>query len=291
MKINLDNIYYYFLTCNNKIRRDHITNEFKNYKLVEVNPIMDIGRNKSGASGFSKILDLACINQDNNKPFQPFAILEDDVKKNCDFPSDIEIPDDTDILYIGLSRCGMNNHEAGTVCFKNINDNIIKIYNMLSLHGIIICSMRGLLSIQKCMLEGYFKNIIWDIFTAQIQPYLNVYALKNPLVYQYEKIGGHEEETRIDYIDKADVSIPKEWINTDNISILTMNHVDPFPASCWAYANSHVRSVARDPFPDTHGQSPSADQLLIDNDEIKKTPGGYIKPSRRSKCMILNMNK
>ena len=188
MKINLDNIYYYFLTCNNKIRRDHITNEFKNYKLVEVNPIMDIGRNKSGASGFSKILDLACINQDNNKPFQPFAILEDDVKKNCDFPSDIEIPDDTDILYIGLSRCGMNNNEAGTVCFKNINDNIIKIYNMLSLHGIIICSMRGLLSIQKCMLEGYFKNIIWDIFTAQIQPYLNVYALKNPLVYQYEKI-------------------------------------------------------------------------------------------------------
>ena len=42
MKINLDEIYYYFLTCNNKMRKDHITNEFKNYKLVEVNPIMNI---------------------------------------------------------------------------------------------------------------------------------------------------------------------------------------------------------------------------------------------------------
>lgn len=245
MKINLDNIYYYFLTCNNKIRRDHITNEFKNYKLVEVNPIMDIGRNKSGASGFSKILDLACINQDNNKPFQPFAILEDDVKKNCDFPSDIEIPDDTDILYIGLSRCGATiPKHFDTVCFKNINDNIIKIYNMLSTHGMMICSIRGLLTLQKCMLESYFLNKPWDIHITQSQPYLNVYALKKPLVYQYGKIGGHEEPTRIDYIDKADVSIPKEWINTDNISILTMNHVDPFPDF-----DDADQPGARDPFP------------------------------------------
>ena len=92
---------------------------------------------------------------------------------------------------------------------------------MLSLHGIIVCSIRGLLTLQKCMFESYFKNIIWDIYTAQIQPYLNVYALKKPLVYQYGKIGGAEEATKINYIDKADKPISKEWINKDNISILT----------------------------------------------------------------------
>ena len=81
MKINLYDIYYYYLTCNNKIRKDHITDEFKKFKLVEVNPIMDIEKNKSGPSGFSRILDQACIDQDKNKPFQPFVILEDDVKK------------------------------------------------------------------------------------------------------------------------------------------------------------------------------------------------------------------
>ena len=63
MKIDLHNIDYYFLTCNNKIRKDHITNEFKNFKLVEVNPIMNIGKIKSGATGFSRILDQACIDQ------------------------------------------------------------------------------------------------------------------------------------------------------------------------------------------------------------------------------------
>ena len=129
MKIDLHNIYYYFLTCNNKKRKDHIINEFKNFKLVEVNPIMNIGKIKSGATGFSRILDQACIHQDKNKPFQPFAIFEDDVKKFDEFPLEIEIPNDTDILYIGLSICGMNKSRwCNTVCSNTINDNIIRIY-------------------------------------------------------------------------------------------------------------------------------------------------------------------
>jgi len=225
MKVNLDNARYYFLTCNNPTRKKHILNEFKDYNLKEVNPIMGIGRFKSGASGFIKMLDLASQNQDRNQPFQPFVMFEDDVKKYREFPPDIEIPDDTDILYIGLSICGMN--KTGWyrgICCKNINDKIIRIYNMLSLHGIMICSIRGLLSVQKCMLEGYFKNIVWDIFTARQQPYLNVYALKTPLVYQYGKIGGREKETKINYENIKDTELPKEWISTDNISILTMEN-------------------------------------------------------------------
>ena len=75
-----------------------------------------------------------------------------------------------------------------------------------------------------CILIYINKNIIWDIYTAQIQPYLNVYALKKPLVYQYKKIGGDEKPTKINYIDKADIPISKKWINKDNILILTMNN-------------------------------------------------------------------
>lgn len=196
--------------------------EFEGYNLTEVNPIPNIGKCKSGASGFSKILDMACQKQDRKLPFQPFIIFEDDVKKYRQFPTSIEIPDDTDILYIGLSRCGMNRTTArNDVRFTHVNEDIIRIYNMLSLHGIIICSIRGLLLMQKCMLEGYYKNTIWDIYTAQIQPYLNVYALKNPLVYQYEKIGGVEEHTKINYIDTEEKALPPTWINKNNDSIVT----------------------------------------------------------------------
>lgn len=224
MKIDLNDINYYFLTYNNLIRKQHILDEFTGYKLIEINPIPNIGKCKSGASGFSRILDAACQQQDRAKPFQPFVIFEDDVKKYRDFPSDIVIPDDTDILYIGLSRCGMNKTTAkNDVRFTNINTDIIRIYNMLSLHGIIICSIRGLLMIQKCMLEGYYKNTIWDIYTAQIQPYLNVYALKNPLVYQYEKIGGVEEHTKLTYMDNEDRPMPSMWVNKTNDSVITSN--------------------------------------------------------------------
>ena len=77
MKINLQSVNYYFLTCNNPRRKKHILNEFKNFNLIEVNPLMNIGKNKSGISGFSKILDLASQNQIRNKPFQPFVIFEE----------------------------------------------------------------------------------------------------------------------------------------------------------------------------------------------------------------------
>ena len=226
MHLFLDNIKYYFLTCNNEIRKQHMLNEFKDYDITEVNPVIDPSKHKSGATGFSRILDLATLNQDRSKPFQPFVIFEDDVKKYREFPKTIEIPDDTDILYIGLSSCGMNHdHWIPHVCFTNIttSNEVIKIYNMLSLHGIIICSPRGLLAIQKCMLEGYFKDIIWDIFTAQIQPLYNVYALKKPLVYQFGELGGQEAPTKIEYPQEisSEQNIDPLWINYDNISTIT----------------------------------------------------------------------
>jgi hypothetical protein len=227
MKLNLETMNYYFLTCNNEIRKNHILNEFKKFNLIEVNPVMNIKKKKSEATGYSRILDLACINQDKNKPFQPFTIFDDDVKKFDEFPLEIEIPDDADILYIGISKAGMNKTtDCPTICSKEINNNIIRIYNMLSTHGFIVCSIRGLLTLQKCMCESYFNNRACDIYTAQTQPYLNVYALKKPLVFQYGKIGGREPETKIDYINKTDISISKEWINKGNFSILSMNQTN-----------------------------------------------------------------
>jgi hypothetical protein len=225
MQIFLESIKYYFLTCNNEIRKQQILKEFKDYDITEVNPVIDANKNKSGATGFSRVLDIATYNQNRNQPFQPFVIFEDDVKKYRKFPKMIEIPDDTDILYIGLSTFGMNDKQhINKVCFTNVatNNQVVRIYNMLSLHGIVICSTRGLLAIQKCMLEGYFKDIIWDIFTAQIQPYYNVYALKKPLVYQDSTVGGQEAPTKIEYPENyKDQYIDKSWINKTNVSIIT----------------------------------------------------------------------
>lgn len=229
MKVNLKDAKYYFLTCNNETRRTHMLNEFKELDITEVNPITGISKNMSGATGFSKIFDIACMRQDRKKPFQPFIFFEDDIKKFREFPDVVEIPDNTDLMHMGLSSWGMTDAPEGvngSICFETVDGypEIVKISNMLALHGMIVCSVRGLLALQKCMLEGYFKDIIWDIYTAQIQAHVNTYAFRTPLVYQYAPIGGQEVATNIQIPEKdkcQDVVFPSKWINKTNVSVIT----------------------------------------------------------------------
>ena len=229
MKVNLKEAKYYFLTCNNETRRTHMLNEFKEFDITEVNPVTGISKNMSGATGFSKIFDLACMRQDRTKPFQPFIFFEDDIKKFREFPDVVEIPDDTDLMHMGLSSWGMTDAAEGvngSTCFETVDSypDIVKINNMLALHGMIICSVRGLLALQKCMMEGYFKDIIWDIYTAQIQAHVHTYAFRIPLVYQYAPIGGQEVATKISIPSKEeckDIPFPSKWTNKTNISVIT----------------------------------------------------------------------
>jgi hypothetical protein len=227
MRIDLRNIKGYFLTVDtNSKRKHHMLDEFKNENLTEVNPVIGIGKYKSGATGFCRMIDLALRNQDRSIPFQPFAIYEDDTSKYREYPEFLNIPDDADILYIGISKCSMNDKQFHyNTYYKCVDSEVIRIYNMLSTHGIIICSASGALAIQNAVLEAYHKNIIWDIFMAYIQPYYNVYALKNPLVYQDSKYGGAESQTKFTISASSDNILPKEYINTTNDSIITCTKV------------------------------------------------------------------
>ena len=224
MIIKLNEISHYFLTVDtNSERKKHTIEEFKDYKLIEINPVIGIGKNKSGATGFSRMIDIGLKNQDRTKPFQPFVMYEDDCSKCREFPESITLPDDADILYIGISKGSMNNISKDAIInqfYTHINDDIVRIYNMLSTHGIIICSASGALAIQKAVMEGYNKNMVWDIFVAYIQPYYAVYALKNPLVFQDSKYKGSEQSTKISITNIIDSPIPIEYINVKNDSII-----------------------------------------------------------------------
>jgi hypothetical protein len=104
--------------------------------------------------------------------------------------------------------------------YISINENLLRIYNMLGSHGYIICSVRGLLLLQKCILEAYYENIPWDIYMAHMQPHYNAYGLKIPLVYQYGALGGMENETYIKYTEQENNS-DDIYINKTNVSIIT----------------------------------------------------------------------
>lgn len=215
MILPIKSLKYYFLNHNNVLRKANMYVEFSQMDLTEVNPIDHKNRYSSGASGFSRMLETAVSSCGNQ--FEPFVLLEDDVKQKRPFPKAIEIPDDADILYIGLSKWGMREENQGhidIVCYDNINPDLIRVKNMLSSHGFVICSLRGLLVFQRCMTEAYIKGTSWDIYMAQIQPYYNMYALRNPLVYQCGERGGREECTNITF-QHCEKRLPPVWLKKD----------------------------------------------------------------------------
>lgn len=219
MKIDLHKIKYYFLTMNvNTPRGKHILEHFKQFNPIEVNPILGIKRYQSGASGFLRMVDAGLKDQNREEPFQPYIMLEDDAAIVSTIPESIEVPENTDILYIGLTRYAMEGSRTKHLAIYHTDvsgyDNVYKIYNLLALHGTIICSARGASAMSKALYEAHINNRPWDIPVAYMHPFYNVYALKNPLVYQYQKVGGHERATKItfDSLDKNTMTKVKQPI-------------------------------------------------------------------------------
>lgn len=217
MNIKLSKIKIFCLTCEEDdkgSKRNHIKSiidaEF-------VQPIIGIAKNKSGASGFMRMVERGLRAQIPGQPFSPFLMIEDDISLERSHNDEISIPDDTDILYVGLSKCSMNDH-----CFHYANyyqsvenyPGIIKINHMLATHGIMICSPIGAAVFQRTMLEVFLSDQSWDIPLAFIQPYYNVYALREPLVYQDSKYGGDEACTRFSIMGYGN-PLPNEWKKKD----------------------------------------------------------------------------
>jgi hypothetical protein len=221
MILKLYDLKYYYLTLPNN--KDRIANIEKNFKDINITQVLsisgpNISKFQSGALGFCKMVDQALAEQDNSSNFVPFGLFEDDVNKYREFPQTIEIPDNADILYIGTSIYGYNH----SIKWANLNvftesignsTTIYKINNMLSTHGFIITSIRGLNYLKKAMNESYKLDIGWDIIFTGIQSYYNVYCLKTPLVYQDGRVGGCEDATNKDLkLNLLNVPIPKHYI-------------------------------------------------------------------------------
>ena len=214
MILKLYDLKYYYLTLpNNKERIENIEKNFKDIDLTQVLSITgaNITKFQSGALGFCKMADQALADQDNSNNFVPFGLLEDDANKYRDFPETLEIPDNADILYIGTSIYGYNLNVFTESIGKNTS--VYKINNMLSTHGFIITSIKGLNYLKKTMNIAYNMDIGWDIILAGMQSCYNVYCLKTPLVYQDGKVGGCEDATNKELkLNLLNVKIPKHYI-------------------------------------------------------------------------------
>lgn len=114
----------------------------------------------------------------------PFIILEDDCAVKTEV-IEMEIPNNIDMIYLGISAFGYYNGNISTVAYKEITDEISRVYNMLSTHAMLYLSDRYVDIVKHIAHHcGYKCNQPFDKSIAEIAKYFEVYSLNDPFFYQ-----------------------------------------------------------------------------------------------------------
>jgi hypothetical protein len=151
------------------------------------------------AYGHAMLIDNAL----QRHPFVPFIILEDDAV-HLDSNTTVSVPMDADAIYLSVSRYGAElwgteyRRGSAPVYFSNTTvPNIARIYNMLSMHAVMVLSERFALNLLRCAVEASIRSRHVDLLVALTQQSYNVYAQHEPLFFQGQQFGGNEAATRI----------------------------------------------------------------------------------------------
>jgi hypothetical protein len=120
----------------------------------------------------------------------PFLMFDDDALPTDAFTADIEVPNDFDAVYLGISRYGRR-HSDGCCAIDlveatYISDTMAKINSMLSSHAILYAGINNPYTqkVRDRLLPAIREKIHCDIEMARSQPDHQVYAFVDPLFYQ-----------------------------------------------------------------------------------------------------------
>jgi hypothetical protein len=172
---------------------DH-NEKYNERKLYMDNLLSSIGftnlsHYKSGTDAYPKCLCDANIDILQNNLDNPILILKDDL--GYIGMENIEIPEDADAIYLGLSKSGghpTENRDLGSSVFAPYSDKLVRVGNMLATHSILYISRRykeAVIDVLKNINQVYHM----DVLISRIQKDFNIYALKTPIFYQSAKFG------------------------------------------------------------------------------------------------------
>jgi hypothetical protein len=141
---------------------------------------------------------------------QPFTILEDDLGIHNNIDS-LEVPDDYDAIYLGLSKWaypysvdsigkpGYHIVRNAPEHSKDFSEHLTKIEGVTSTHAIIFKGREFVKRIIETMDRFNGQRVHNDLIIAVNHKDFNVYALKGPMFYQDESIGGQQEPTYMEF--------------------------------------------------------------------------------------------
>jgi hypothetical protein len=120
----------------------------------------------------------------------PFIVLEDDIEvRHLDHI--VELPDDADALYLGVSAMGSyggkDYRQISGEKVDGYSPEIYKIYNMLAAHAILYKSKEYIEHVLRIIEFHIDTKTPHDIGIAENLKYWNVYCVNKPIFYQKEK--------------------------------------------------------------------------------------------------------
>jgi len=207
MNLDLREIPFYYINLENAVERKEKTeNHLKALGIKSINRINAVPHSNGFAGCARTVSDF--LHQITEGPF---VLIEDDIDVKRWDPI-IEVPDDADALYLGISGWGrMNGHSGPFVQWEQVDDNLLRVYNMLSGHAIAYLSGEWVEMARRCCHHaGYVIESYYDVQIAEVQRFFNIYALDDPYFYQtssdgnqkvtYEKLSTQQSLECLSYI-------------------------------------------------------------------------------------------
>ena len=110
----------------------------------------------------------------------PDIILEDDCLP-FDYREEIDIPDDSDVVFLGISTGTTYTYRPK---YEKISNDIYKLNDMTSLHAVLYITEAGRQWFRNAYEMTKKENIAIDISTAKLMSTINAYGLNSPIWYQ-----------------------------------------------------------------------------------------------------------
>jgi len=187
MKLDLKKIPVVYMNLEKHVdKNDSMFNMLKQMGFTSIHRVEGVIDSDNSVAGCSKAHHKAL------SEFQtPFILFEDDCGIAYeDYNLELEIPDDTDALYLGVSNWGrMNGHNGFYNQYDVLEeyDNLLRIYNMLGGHSILYLNeIYRELCLRIAYHAGYVIGDYQDVGFAEIQRWFNVYCLDKPIFYQVD---------------------------------------------------------------------------------------------------------
>ena len=196
MQIDLTKIRVFVINCkDHPDRRRHITAQLSQLGLTF--EIIEGISSKPGYIGCA-LSHIKILSKSGAKP--PFIILEDDCSVTTSYQQHLNICDQADVVYLGVSTWGVlpaiyPRGIANAVIATRYSQDFLKLHNMLSSHAMLYLSERFVKAVRTKAIECLINEVCFDIGLAALQKEFLALTPNCPFFYQDKNYAGHEAPT------------------------------------------------------------------------------------------------